>query len=154
MQFSLVEMWHTMGMLAKFVVVVLAIMSMFSLGVIAERFFTFLRAQRQSVAYIVSLRAFFTGRRLREAAGVAGGHHRLRPAGRDPGGLDVQLLHEPRRQLRRRHERRIVGAGRLHPQGGPPGAPVAWDFPANAAAVARSTRAPSPVPRKGCGPRS
>jgi len=74
MQFSLVEMWKTMGLLAKFVVIVLAIMSMFSLGVIVERFFTFLRAQRQSVSYVVSLRGYIQGRRLRDAVGVAMGH--------------------------------------------------------------------------------
>ena len=74
MQFSLIEMWHTMGPLAKVVVIVLAIMSMFSLGVIVERFFTFLRAQRQSVSYVVSLRGYISSRRLRDAVGVAAGH--------------------------------------------------------------------------------
>jgi len=74
MQFSLIEMWHTMSLMAKFVVIVLAIMSMFSLGVIVERFYTFLRAQRQSVAYVVSLRGYIQGRRLRDAVGVHSGH--------------------------------------------------------------------------------
>src|SRR5437867_215447 len=74
MQFSLVEMWHSMGPLAKGVVIVLGVMSMFSLGVIAERFFTFLRAQRQSVSYVVSLRGYIHSRRLRDAIGVATGH--------------------------------------------------------------------------------
>ena len=72
--FSLVEMWHTMGFLAKLVVIVLGVMSMFSLGVIAERFYTFLRAQRQSVSYVVGLRGFIQARRLREAVGTAAGH--------------------------------------------------------------------------------
>src|SRR5262249_41192205 len=74
MQFSLIEMWRTMGILAKFVVVVLGIMSMFSLGVIVERFYTFLRAQRQSVSYVVSLRGYIQSRRLREAVSASAGH--------------------------------------------------------------------------------
>jgi biopolymer transport protein ExbB len=66
-------MWEQMGFLAKLVVVTLAIMSMFSLGVIVERFYTFLRAQRQSVSFIVSLRGFIQGHRLADAVGVAMG---------------------------------------------------------------------------------
>jgi biopolymer transport protein ExbB/TolQ len=56
MSFSLVEMWASMGLLAKLVVIVLGLMSIWSFGVIAERTFTLRRARRQSIAYVTQLR--------------------------------------------------------------------------------------------------
>lgn len=44
MQFSLAELWHTMGPLAKGVMVILAVMSLVSLTVAAEKWLTLLRA--------------------------------------------------------------------------------------------------------------
>ena len=55
MSFSLVEMWQSMGLLAKLVVVVLGLMSVWSFGVIAERAFTMRRARAQSIAYVTRL---------------------------------------------------------------------------------------------------
>ena len=42
--FSFIDMWHKMGLLAKGVVVILAIMSVYSITVMIERLVTFLRA--------------------------------------------------------------------------------------------------------------
>jgi biopolymer transport protein ExbB len=64
MSFSLVEMWQSMGTLAKLVVIVLGVMSVWSFGVIAERAFTLRRARRQSVAYVTRLRDQLASRAL------------------------------------------------------------------------------------------
>ena len=45
---DLVEMWNQMGLLAKAVVVMLAVMSVWSIGVMFERFFTYRAARNQS----------------------------------------------------------------------------------------------------------
>src|SRR6266545_3482310 len=48
MSFDLVSMWHSMGFFAKFIAAVLAIMSIYSLGVMAERLVTYARASSAS----------------------------------------------------------------------------------------------------------
>jgi len=75
MSFSLVEMWQSMGLLAKLVVVALGVMSVWSLGVIAERAFTLRRARSQSVAYVVKLRDLLASGSLAAAADAAGHAH-------------------------------------------------------------------------------
>jgi biopolymer transport protein ExbB/biopolymer transport protein TolQ len=45
---SFMEMWDQMGLLAKAVVVILAIMSIWSIGVMIERFLTYRKARKQS----------------------------------------------------------------------------------------------------------
>jgi len=45
---SFMEMWEQMGVLAKLVVVVLAIMSVWSIGVMIERYITYRKARKQS----------------------------------------------------------------------------------------------------------
>ena len=65
--FSFVEMWNNMGLAARAVVVLLAIMSIYSLGVMGERLATFLRARERSLKFVVDL-----GQRLkkRDVAGA------------------------------------------------------------------------------------
>lgn len=53
--FSFVEMWENMGLLARAVVVVLAVMSVYSLGVMGERFYTFMKARSRSMVFIGEL---------------------------------------------------------------------------------------------------
>jgi biopolymer transport protein ExbB len=53
--FSFVEMWNHMGLLARLVVGILAIMSVYSLYVTVDRGVTYLRARRSSVVYVVGL---------------------------------------------------------------------------------------------------
>ena len=45
---SFMEMWEQMGVLAKLVVIVLAIMSVWSIGVMIERFISYRKARKQS----------------------------------------------------------------------------------------------------------
>ncbi len=54
--FDLVHMWRTMGPFAKFIAGVLAVMSIYSLGVMAERLVTFSRAQKASRQFAEQLR--------------------------------------------------------------------------------------------------
>ena len=75
MSFSLVEMWQSMGLLAKLVVVVLGLMSVWSFGVIAERAFTMRRARAQSIAYVTRLREALSSAELAAATDGAGHPH-------------------------------------------------------------------------------
>ena len=63
MDFSLVGLWTQMGWVARGVVIILLIMSMYSIGVTVERFLTF-RKGRLAVD------------RLHRRPAAAGGHHR------------------------------------------------------------------------------
>ena len=45
---SFMEMWEQMGVLAKLVIVVLAIQSVWSIGVMIERYLTYRKARKQS----------------------------------------------------------------------------------------------------------
>src|SRR5229473_2509739 len=55
-QFNLMEMWHSMLPLAKTVVIILGIMSVYSLWVMIDRFNAFTKAKRHSLAFILALR--------------------------------------------------------------------------------------------------
>src|SRR5687768_6577139 len=71
MDFSLVGLWTQMGYVAKAVVIILLIMSMYSIGVTVERFLTFRKGRLQSLGYIGALQPLVaTTGRLREAAGL------------------------------------------------------------------------------------
>ncbi|MEA2701181.1 MAG: biopolymer transport protein ExbB [Myxococcales bacterium] len=71
MDFTLVGLWHEMGPIARAVVMVLLVMSMYSLGITVERLYTFRRGKALSRAYIAAL-APLVGAvgRLREALGL------------------------------------------------------------------------------------
>lgn len=51
MQFGLVEIWNTMGWAARITNIILLIMSVWSIGVMIERYWTFRQARKQSRAY-------------------------------------------------------------------------------------------------------
>jgi biopolymer transport protein ExbB len=53
--FSFVDMWHKMGFLAKGVVIILAVMSVYSITVMIERLITFVRARARSLEFVVAL---------------------------------------------------------------------------------------------------
>jgi len=53
--FSFVDMWASMGWPARSVVVVLAIMSVYSLGITVERVATFVRARARSLRFVLEL---------------------------------------------------------------------------------------------------
>src|SRR2546421_12204334 len=71
MDFSLLGMWHSMGLPARLVVITLAIMSVYSLSVMAERLFSFARAKDQSRKYAEKLRDLLPGHQMVEAAQYA-----------------------------------------------------------------------------------
>jgi biopolymer transport protein ExbB/TolQ len=71
MDFSLVGLWSQMGAVAKGVVIILLLMSMYSIGITVERFLTFRRGRNQSLGYIAALQPLMaTPGRLREAVGL------------------------------------------------------------------------------------
>lgn len=67
MQISLIELWHSMGFLAKGVVYVLGIMSVWSLWVAIDKFILFTRAKRQSFTFIQLLTQELGKRNLKQA---------------------------------------------------------------------------------------
>src|SRR5512142_2249523 len=71
MSFDLVSMWHTMGFFAKFIAAVLGIMSIYSLGVMAERLVTYARASGASRLYAEQLRGLLPQRKYPEAIALA-----------------------------------------------------------------------------------
>src|SRR3982750_4151737 len=71
MDVSLVGMWKSMGLPARLVVITLAIMSVYSLSVMAERLFSFARAKDQSRKYAEKLRDLLPGHQMVEAAEYA-----------------------------------------------------------------------------------
>jgi biopolymer transport protein ExbB/TolQ len=71
MDFSLQNMWLTMGPVPKGVVVLLVVMSMYAMGIAVERFVAFRRGRRQSIGYIGALQPLVSvPGRLREAVGL------------------------------------------------------------------------------------
>jgi len=61
------EMWGQMGLLAKAVVVVLAIMSVWSISVMIERYLTFTAARKQSKAFAPAVAEALKGGNINEA---------------------------------------------------------------------------------------
>src|SRR5260370_33388129 len=71
MDCSLLGMWKSMGLPARLVVLTLAIMSVYSLSVMAERLFSFSRAKDQSRKYAEKLRDLLPGHQMIEASQFA-----------------------------------------------------------------------------------
>jgi len=55
MDFSLLGLWNQMGAVARIVVLVLLVMSMFAIGIGLDRFLAFNRSRRRSIEYIRAL---------------------------------------------------------------------------------------------------
>jgi len=64
-------MWHSMGLLAKIVVFILAAMSIYSVTVMIERLWTFWQAKRQSKKFITSSSPLFKEGKLGEILEMA-----------------------------------------------------------------------------------
>ena len=71
MSFDLVSMWHAMGFFAKSIAAILGIMSVYSLGVMAERLVTYARASSASRLYAEQLRTLLPARRYGDAVALA-----------------------------------------------------------------------------------
>jgi biopolymer transport protein ExbB/biopolymer transport protein TolQ len=71
MDFTLVGLWNEMGIVARGVVVVLVVMSLYSLAITGERLVTFWRSRKQSRLYIAALAPMVeSAGRLRDAVGL------------------------------------------------------------------------------------
>ncbi len=68
MQFTLAELWHHMGLFARLVVYVLGIMSLSSIVVMAERFVSFAKSNRDSRKFATALAGSIEKNGLDEAA--------------------------------------------------------------------------------------
>jgi biopolymer transport protein ExbB/biopolymer transport protein TolQ len=68
MQFTLTELWHHMGLFARLVVYVLGIMSLSSIIVMAERFVSFTKSNRDSRKFATALAGSIEKSGLDEAA--------------------------------------------------------------------------------------
>jgi len=68
---SFVDMWHAMGGLAKTVVFILAIMSMYSLYITGDRLVTFVRARGRSITFIRGLAGLLKQRNVNGALQLA-----------------------------------------------------------------------------------
>jgi biopolymer transport protein ExbB len=68
---NLIEMWNQMGWFAKAIAYVLFIMSMISVGVAIERFYTFLQARKQSKLYAPQVAKHLKEGRLKEAVALS-----------------------------------------------------------------------------------
>ncbi len=71
MSFDLVSMWHSMGFFARFIAAVLGVMSVYSLGVMAERLVTYSRASTASRQYAEQLRGLLPARKYGDAVALS-----------------------------------------------------------------------------------
>lgn len=71
MELGFMEMWGQMGVLAKGVVVVLLLMSVWSISVMFERYFTYRAARRQSGEFAPAVAELLRKGKLKEGIGLA-----------------------------------------------------------------------------------
>lgn len=75
MDFSLLGLWHQMGVVAKVVVLILIGMSMYAIGLALERFLTFRKGRRRSIEYVQALEPMIREPgRIKEAATLGDGY--------------------------------------------------------------------------------
>lgn len=72
MDFTIPQMWAAMGFIAKSVVIILGIMSIYVIAVSAERLIVFFRARSQSRAYAMLIQDLLDKGKYKEAADAAG----------------------------------------------------------------------------------
>ena len=71
MDFSLFHMWQQMGVVAKTVVAILLVMSIYAIGMVVERWFTFRKGRRQSIGYVGAIQQQIASKApLSELSGV------------------------------------------------------------------------------------
>jgi len=76
MSFSVFEVWHQAGVVGKGVFVLLAVMSIYSLGLVVERLLRYGAARAQSLHYVASLRGALQRGKLEDAVTAAAEHPR------------------------------------------------------------------------------
>jgi biopolymer transport protein ExbB/biopolymer transport protein TolQ len=73
MSFSLIDMWNTMGRAALAILIVMAIMSVYSLSVMIERYMTYRKAKKQSRAYAPKVAKLLKDGKIQEAIKISSG---------------------------------------------------------------------------------
>lgn len=91
---SFMEMWEQMGLLAQLVVVVLAIMSVWSIGVMIERYITYRKARKQSQQFAPAVAEALGKGNLDEAIELAEQYNRSHLARVVHAGLREFQSHE------------------------------------------------------------
>ncbi|HSP06724.1 MAG TPA: MotA/TolQ/ExbB proton channel family protein [Acidobacteriota bacterium] len=71
MQFGLVSMWLSMGWTARSVCIVLAIMSIYSLGVMIERWLTYSKAKKESLKFATQATQLLKQNKLKDVIAVS-----------------------------------------------------------------------------------
>ena len=91
---DLVDMWNQMGYLAQSVVVLLAIMSVWSIGVMVERFFTYRAARNQSRQFVPAVAEALGRGNLQEALEISEQYSKSHLAKVVAAGLHEFQAHE------------------------------------------------------------
>lgn len=127
MSFSLIEVWHQAGFVGKGVFVLLAVMSVYSLSLVVERWLRYAAAQRQSMGYVGDLRKHLEAGDLAEVSEAAKGYHKSPVAqvvaagvsgylkglkGAGGGRVGVDLVEALDRNLERVRDREVTGLKR------------------------------------------
>jgi len=73
MSFSLIDMYNSMGPTAKFIIFVMALMSVYSLSVMIERWLTYHKAKKQSRAYAPRVAKLLKDGKVQEAIKISSG---------------------------------------------------------------------------------
>ena len=76
MEFDFVSLWEKMGWVARFVVILLAVMAVYSLGVALERWIVFMRGRSHSLAYMQELDKALSEGSLEKAIATAKKHEK------------------------------------------------------------------------------
>jgi biopolymer transport protein ExbB/TolQ len=111
MDFDLVSLWEKMGWVARGVVILLAVMVVYALGIALERWIVFMRSRSQSMAYMVLLDKHLADAALEKAAAAA------KQKGYDKGYLArvcgaglSEFIREKGRGGSRAHEEHVIDA--------------------------------------------
>lgn len=132
MDFSLLGLWHQMGLVARGVVILLIAMSMYALGIGLERFITFRRGRARSIAFIAALEPLLRSREKLDQATHLGKNWQDAPLARivDTGLKEYQaglqelggllhdaverelLVHSVGRSMDRAKKRELAGLSR------------------------------------------
>ena len=74
--FSIVNLWHEMTFLSKFIAIAMAVMSLWMVAVVIERWLTYLAGYKQNYQFVLQLRDHMQKRRLSDAISAATVHQK------------------------------------------------------------------------------
>ena len=94
MDFSLVGLWNQMGWVARGVVIILLIMSMYSIAIMVERFLTYSAAKKQSREFAPRVAQALKNDRIEEAINISDKHKKSHLAMVVNAGLQEFRAHE------------------------------------------------------------